>query len=605
MSDTQLIKDRVDIVDLVSEYVRLKPAGTSQKGLCPFHNEKTPSFMVNRDRQNWHCFGCSKGGDIFTFIEEIEGMEFVEALRHLAAKAGVALEGRQSEVRQSQKNRLKELLDVSASFYHKFLTTMPAAEQARGYLANRGVSQSSIEQWRLGYIPEQWDLLTQYLLKKGWGIDDLVDSGLTLRRDETAAVSGRGIYDRFRDRIMFPICDAHGTVVGFTGRQLHENKESGKYVNTPQTAVYDKSRVVYGLDKAKRAIKEKGFAVVVEGQMDVISCHAGGMQNVVAVSGTAFTEDQIKLLKRYTDSLSMAFDADAAGESAAMRSIDAAMRAGVRVAVIQIPSGAGGDPDECVRLYPSVWSQAVEKAQDVMQWYFERVFRSYSSDSPRDKQTAADTLLAEISKIQYAVEREHWLAKLSDKLRVDVAALREDMERVRKKQPSSPAHITGSFEAAPAPARPIGMADVLYERLLALLIAHPLLLQSEESLLAGIFLQDKCAGHSTIYEKIKEVYTAVNGSGSEFKSAVADVSALSSWNMLGVLLMRAEKDFLEYSAEDAKKDFDMIAGRLHGLEDASDKKILEEQIAQAEQQGNSERVGELLEAYQKLIRPSS
>src|SRR3989339_1072291 len=392
MSDeVQQIKDKIDVADLVGEYVQLKPAGVNRKGLCPFHHEKTPSFMVSPERASWHCFGCGKGGDIFTFIEEIEGMEFKEALKYLANKAGVTLTSNfKSEVNSSQKNRLKELNNEAARFFHNFLLKMSVSKPALDYLLNRGIKMETIEEWRVGYIPEQWDLLTQYLLKKGFAIDDLVASGLTIKRDNADPKTHRGFYDRFRGRIMFPIWDVQGEVVGFTGRILVEKENSGgKYVNTPQTIVYDKSRVIFGLNKAKQEIRARNLIVMVEGQMDVIACHQAGMKNVVASSGTALTEEQVHLLKRYSNNVAIAFDADAAGQNAAKRGIDVAMQEGMNIRVIQIPPGEGKDADECLQKNPEVWFKAVAEAVSVMDWYFKNILFGVNLHDPRKKQQTA------------------------------------------------------------------------------------------------------------------------------------------------------------------------------------------------------------------------
>src|SRR3989339_1687286 len=425
MSDeVQQIKDKIDVADLIAEYVQLKPAGVNKKGLCPFHHEKTPSFMVNSERQNWHCFGCAKGGDIFSFVQEMEGLEFKEALKYLADKAGVQLSNYRSEVDSSQKNRIKEINREAARFFNNFLLKMPTSQPALDYLLKRGLKNETIVEWQVGYVPEQWDLLTNYLLKKGYGIEDLVASGLTIKRDGADAQTGRGFYDRFRGRIMFPLSDAHGNVVGFTGRILVEKENSGgKYVNTPQTPVYDKSRVIYGLDKAKSEIKAKDLTVMVEGQMDVIACHQAGMKNVVASSGTALTEEQVHLLKRYSNNLNMAFDMDEAGQNAARRGITVALKDGFGVKVIRLPKDAGKDPDECLKKHPQIWFDAVEKAQEVMEWYFEKSFTNRDLNNHKNKQVIANELLSEIALIQYAVERDHWLKELGSQLAVEVSVL--------------------------------------------------------------------------------------------------------------------------------------------------------------------------------------
>ena len=345
MSDTDLIKDKIDIVDFIGEYIQLRPAGSRHKACCPFHQEKSPSFMVSRERQSWHCFGCGKGGDVFSFLQEMEGMDFVEALKYLAGRAGVELTTKVDNVRTDQKAKLKSINIEAARFFHKFLVQMDAAKGARAYLTERGVSDETIQEWQIGFIPDQWDLLTQYLLKKGFGIDDLVLAGLTIKRDGADRNTGRGFYDRFRGRIMFPICDIHGSVAGFTGRVLVETEHSGgKYVNTPETPLFDKSRLMFGLHKAKQPIKQEQIIVMVEGQMDVIACHQAGMKYVVATSGTALTEHHVQLLKRYAPDLYLAFDSDSAGERAAKRGIELALEAGMHVKIIQIPEGAGQNP---------------------------------------------------------------------------------------------------------------------------------------------------------------------------------------------------------------------------------------------------------------------
>ena len=244
MSDVQTIKDRTDIVQLIQEYVPLKKAGVNWKACCPFHQEKTPSFMVHPERQFFHCFGCGKSGDIFTFIQEMEGMDFPEALRLLAARAGVKIDAFRNEIDKSQKNRILDINARAAVFFHNFLLQMPNARKARDYLAERGLTSQTIADWQIGYAPDQWDLLTKYLLKKGCGIEDIAQAGLAVKKDSANAATGRGYYDRFRGRIMFPIWNTHGDIVGFTGRILVETENSGgKYVNTPQTLVFDKSRL--------------------------------------------------------------------------------------------------------------------------------------------------------------------------------------------------------------------------------------------------------------------------------------------------------------------------------------------------------------------------
>jgi len=595
MSDeVQQIKDKIDVADLVGEYVQLKPAGVNRKGLCPFHHEKTPSFMVSPERASWHCFGCGKGGDIFTFIEEIEGMEFKEALKYLANKAGVTLTSNfKSEVNSSQKNRLKELNNEAARFFHNFLLKMSVSKPALDYLLNRGIKMETIEEWRVGYIPEQWDLLTQYLLKKGFAIDDLVASGLTIKRDNADPKTHRGFYDRFRGRIMFPIWDVQGEVVGFTGRILVEKENSGgKYVNTPQTIVYDKSRVIFGLNKAKREIKSKNLIVMVEGQMDVIACHQAGMKNVVASSGTALTEEQVHLLKRYSNNLNMAFDMDEAGQNAARRGITVALKDGFGVKVIRLPKDAGKDPDECLKKHPQIWFDAVEKAQEVMEWYFEKSFTNRDLNNHKNKQVIANELLSEIALIQYAVERDHWLKELGSQLAVEVSVLREDLERVKNLKIET--KVKTETETFTKKSEIRTKLDVLIEAYLALLLKFPELLMRlmDEDLIRLLSMSES----ASLYEAIKKLYN--EDKKLNIEKLIPGVS-FDNQEKINVLLLQGEWQFSGMTPEEAEIEMGKLVASIKEECGREKRKHLQIEIEKAEKAGEKEKVQELL---QELIK---
>ncbi|OGH71068.1 MAG: DNA primase [Candidatus Magasanikbacteria bacterium RIFCSPHIGHO2_02_FULL_51_14] len=594
MSDTQLIKDKIDIADFISEYVQLKPSGVNQKGLCPFHQEKTPSFMVSRERQSWHCFGCGKGGDIFTFLEEMEGMDFVEALRMLAERAGVELTFRENQGERSQRDRLKQINSEAARFFHNFLLKMEQSRQAREYLKERGLKDETIEEWRVGFVPNQWDLLTKYLLKKGHGIDDLVASGLTIKRENADVASGRGFFDRFRGRIMFPIWDVHGGVVGFTGRQLVPDEKSGKYVNTPQTALYDKSRVVFGLNFAKQEIKKKDLIVMVEGQMDVIATHQAGMKNVVASSGTALTEHQVALLKRYSENISMAFDSDSAGEAAAKRGIGVAVSQGMHVKVIQIPEGAGKDPDECVKIDRTVWFHAVESACDVMDWSFERAFRGKNLFDPRQKQMVVDALLPDVALIPYAVEKDHWLRELAARIGVDVAVLREDMARLKggKSEIRNPKSEKGKTEEHVRKDR----MSLLTQRLFGLLLRYPQLITDHWSLITGLELST--APYVSLYEAIKKQYT--DAGAIDVDALRVSVASNEKENPIDVLLMKGELDFSAIQESDAKKECEKLIEEIRKEWNKARRKVLQAEIERAEKGGDTSRLAILIEEFQSL-----
>lgn len=590
MSDEiQQIKDKIDVADLIGEYIQLKPAGANKKGLCPFHNEKTPSFMVSSERQNWHCFGCGKGGDIFSFIQEMEGMEFVEALRYLANRAGIELSNRRSEVDNNQKNRIKQINKEAARFFYNFLIKMSTAKDALKYLEERGIKLETIDEWQIGFIPEQWDLLTQYLLKKGFAVDDLVASGLTIRKEGAESGGVRGFYDRFRGRIMFPIRDVHGEVVGFTGRILVEKENSGgKYVNTPQTIVYDKSRVIFGLEKAKQEIKTKDLAVIVEGQMDAIACHQAGMKNVVASSGTALTEEQIKLLQRYSKNINMAFDVDDAGQNAAKRGIDLAIEAGMRVRVIRIPEGKGKDPDECLKKNPDIWFEAVNNAQDVMDWYFSKVFSKKDITNYQEKQQAVDEILLKIARIPYAVEKDHWLRKLSEIVRVDVVVLRDDLKRVAiKKNVNKLNSAEKKLESEKIIKK--DPLSLLLERLLALILKYPFL--REKLLKSGLEKIIEESIFNSLYELIKKEYTL-----EEIKN---QVKAEDKKN-LDILLLQSEWEFSNFLEEDAKKELENIIVLIKTRWKRKKNEELKIKIAQAAKNNDREKENALIAEWTQI-----
>ncbi len=594
MSDTQAIKDKLDIVDFISEYLQLKPAGVNHKGLCPFHHEKTPSFMVSRERQSWHCFGCSKGGDIFTFVQDIEGMEFVEALRLLAERADVPLTFKESNIAEgNQRTRIKDINVAAARFFHNFLLQMPPAKIAREYLKQRGLSEQTIIDWQIGYIPEQWDLLTQYLLKKGFGIDDLVAAGLSIQKQGT-----QRFYDRFRGRIMFPIWDVHGNVVGFTGRVLVETEHSGgKYVNTPQTAVYDKSRVVFGLNKAKQEIKAKDMIVMVEGQMDVIACHQAGMKNVIATSGTALTEEQIKILQRYSSNLAIAFDADSAGIAASKRGIDLALIGGMNIKVVQIPEGKGKDADECLKKNPEVWFLAVKSAKDVMVWYLERAFAGRDVSQPKIKQAIANEILSEIGRIPYAVERDHWLRELGGRLGVDVSVLREDMTRLKSLERPVRVQHGDTAKTEIEPVRKTRL-DLLVERFLALLTLFPAPVSEYIKKLPDII------GVNLSPDQINRLYTFVKSgyNNSAFSlDSLRDQMRGERENAIDVLLMKANLHYSDFDEVKARQEAGELVRQIREEFVQMRREELHRRIAEAERAGDKRSVEELMKELQEVV----
>ena len=591
MADTQLIKEKLDLVQLVQEYVPLKKAGIYYKAPCPFHHEKTPSFMVNAEKQIWKCFGCGKGGDVFSFIEEMEGLDFVEALKLLADRAGVKLDSYRSEIDKSQKNRILEINQKAAYFFHHVLLEMPASKAARDYLENRGLKSETIEKWQVGFVPDQWDLLTQYFLKKGIGVDDLIAAGLTIKKDNARA--GQGFYDRFRGRIMFPIWDIHGNVVGFTGRVLIETENSGgKYVNTPQTLVYDKSRVLYGLDKAKIEIKAQDLAVIVEGQMDVIACHQAGMKNVVASSGTALTVEQVKLLKRYSPNVAMAFDGDKAGVAAAKRGIDIALTEGLNVRAISIPEGKGKDADECLKNNPEVWFESVKNASDVMHWFFAMAFAGKDVSGPKVKQQIANELLPLIGLIPFAVEKDYWLKDLSARLGVDVSVLREDLKRFS----DNPKITTKIQESKMATKTVASNLDRLLERLLILWVTFPDQLMTQFSKLNNASWKGSVYEH--LYETIKNHYnTDSQKTSSDWQTFFISSERSADFENLK---MRAQTEISEDELINLKNDATELLLRIKDEWSKKKRQEIQPLLAMAEKNHDKELLEKLLLELQNI-----
>jgi DNA primase len=427
MSDiTDQIKERIDVVELVREYVpSLKKVGTNWKAPCPFHQEKTPSFVVSEEKQIWHCFGCAKGGDIFGFIREVEGVEFRDSMRLLAKKAGITL-SKQDPKKESERTRTLDILRAASAWYHQALKTAKSANKVREYIGERKIEDSTRDSWQLGFSPDAWEGVSAYLQTKGYRNEEIAKAGISSINDRG------GYYDRFRNRLMFPITDVHGTVVGFTARKMNDEDVGGKYINTPETDVYHKSSVLYGLSQAKQSIREKDLAVIVEGNMDCVSSHQAGIKNVVASSGTALTPEQVKLLKRFTKNISLAFDPDSAGQEALVRGLQIAWQEEMRIKIIALPENS--DPDDLIKEDVKKWEKAIENSQDFMDWLIDRAEKMNDLKSADGKKQAAKTILTWIKRLPDQIEQTHYLQILSNKINVDETILRNAIQVQKKPQ---------------------------------------------------------------------------------------------------------------------------------------------------------------------------
>ncbi len=419
------IRDATNIVDLVSEHVQLKKRGRNYIGLCPFHNEKTPSFNVLEDRGIFKCFGCGKGGDVFSFVMQLEGLTFPEAVQKLAKRANIELDGEQSEADEAAQNDRESLyhaLREAAGYYYRVLRS-PDGQAAMQYLRNRGLEDEIMKKFGLGFAPERAGLLTEHLQNKGIDIEKLERAGLVARRD-----SG-DYYERFRGRVIFPVFNATGRIVGFGGRVMPKApKELAKYINSPDTQVYHKSQVLYGLFQGKDAIRRKGFAILVEGYADVLAVFQAGIENVVAASGTSLTVEQLQLLRRYTTNIVLLFDADTAGKNATMRGIDLAIEAGFDVGTVILPSGE--DPDSFIRLNgKEAFEAAIDHRQTFIetkaQWFEEQgAFRD-----PGRMAQAVRSIVETIAKVPDPIKRALFIQKLGERFHLSEQLLSTELAK--------------------------------------------------------------------------------------------------------------------------------------------------------------------------------
>ncbi len=444
------IKDRLSILDVVGGSVKLKKAGRSYVGLCPFHKEKTPSFHVSPERGTYHCFGCGEGGDIFSFIEKSEGVDFKGALTLLAERAGVPLEqysGRDAHAKGRQE-RLREAMAQAAAFYAGLLTEDSAAYR---YTLSRGLSPETVRAWGLGFGPDSWRTLLEYLVSAGFTNEELLAAGLIKEADGKPGT----YYDRFRNRLMFPIRDVVGRVVAFTGRALSTD-EPAKYLNSPETELYRKSEILFGMDKAKDAIRQRGFVLLVEGQMDALLAHQTGFANAVALSGTALTAKHLALMKRYSENLLLCLDADAAGLSATASSARLALSLGLRVKAARLPSGE--DPADLISGDPQAFAACVKEAKPVAE-FFLAVLAEREKDPHRRILAAERIVLPLIAAVRSPLEREHFLMLAARALGLSEGAVRESLARAPLTEPEAEAVSAG--EAPRAPARDTVLAAVV------------------------------------------------------------------------------------------------------------------------------------------------
>lgn len=572
------IKNKIDIVELVGERVNLKKAGRHFKGLCPFHSEKSPSFIVSPERQSYKCFGCGEAGDAISFLQKYDGMSFLEALELLAKRVGVELESYRPTAADTQKKRLLDILARASEYYGYLLKTHEAGQAARDYLATRGVGKEAMQTFALGYAPNQWRGVSSYLGKKGYSEAELEAAGLVIRGE-------RGVYDRFRGRVMFPLRDHKGGVVGFAGRTLSTDASEAKYINSPETSLYHKSRMLYGLWENREQIRKRAMVLIVEGELDMIASWQAGVGQVVAIKGSAFTEEMGQLIARYTTNVAFALDADSAGEEAIKRAVKVVEPLGLSIRVIQVKEGK--DPGEVATSAPSAWREMVKVA--VLYWDFllESLCKRFDPATGAGAAAISQAAVPEIAMISNVVVRARYVRELARRLGVPEESVYAELERFNKKQA-----LTGLKTLVKSIERgeePVGRRQLLAERLLALALQfYPELKERLGPAILGLLEVGAVAKVMTAlleYRGEWEINAFAAKLPEELQAAVntAYMTDLSGVDAPGKEWEQVEREAREES---------LRAGLKH----------LHQEIARLEQGGKEQELGVLQQQFAKLSR---
>lgn len=579
MNVVEEVKNRLDIVDIVSSYINLQQASGNFKAVCPFHNEKTPSFMVSREKQIWHCFGCDKGGDVIKFVEEYEGVDFKEALRILAEKANVPLSNFNFNYKEDN-SRLYQINEKAAYFFHNILEQdTEVSQKTLKYLDKRHIKKGSIMDWQLGLSPESWDGLLKYLISEGYSEADIFKAGLIVKKKD-----GSGYVDRFRKRLMFPLFDAQGRAVAFTSRTLsgivyNEEDLGGKYINSPQTLIYDKSKLLYGWHLAKDTIRKKKYLIVVEGNMDVIASHQTTAKNSVAVSGTALTLDHIKLIKRYANNIILAFDGDAAGSRASFRSIALCWQEDMNVKILVLPKGK--DPADIIRSNPEEWLYLIRESMPVMDYYFKRIFQAIDINRADHKKIAVQKLLPIIKYLKTEIEQVHYLKILSDRLNIPYEILKKDLDSATAFLAKQDVEIQKTAQE-----RRDSLA-ILSEKVLSIAFLKN---QYLDNLIAEIDPDMICEDLRNLYKNIIIYYTKHQHLDKFQDFEELDKHEKDTWIKLSIL---GEKDYGEVQEADLVNDFHNFVWRLKKESLNNKRHILIDQLRQAEMANDKEKQDEL------------
>lgn len=583
MDQVSQVREKIDIVSLITSYIPLKRAGRNFKVLCPFHSEKTPSFVVSPERQIWHCFGCGKGGDCFSFLMEYENLEFPEALRTLAKQAGVALQfSRFDTATSSKKERLFTLNRYATDFYHFILTKHNAGKRALTYLVQkRQLTLPLISTFKLGFAPGVGNVLSRYLMnKKGVLKEELVEAGLSLLR-------GSETLDFFKNRIMFPLFDHRGNIVGFSARVLSEEASEGsKYINTKDTLIYHKANNFFGIHVSKEEIKKTGKALVVEGEFDAMLAFARGIKNAVAIKGTALTDNQAQLLSRFAKKVALCFDQDAAGQEAIKRSLSALEQRGFATTVIV--SQGGKDPDEILRKNPASFKRAVRSEVGVYDYLIAKALTSFDRHTAEGKKNIADEVLTLLAQTENEIVKEHYVRKLSRELDTSYESIARELQRIEKKQPKT---VTQTQKYLKRSRR-----ELLEEYLLALILQHDdtrgvVRELGNDALLFEVLVFRKLVDHLIDYlRKEEETFS------SQQFAKLLPKELLPTFNTCFLLPKPDLKNSDLY-----KKEVERVAKELQVLSLRSKIKGLSDKIRKRQQQGQEDKLKNLHRELSTLI----
>jgi DNA primase len=594
MGQSEEIKSKLDIVEVIREYVPVKAVGANFQALCPFHNEQTPSFVISPDKQI-----C--GGDVFSFVMEREGLGFMETLRLLAPKAGVVLKY-ENQQEYSERNRLLDILELAGKYYAHVLGT-PLGKNAHGYLTQRQLSSETVKDWQLGYSPDSWDSLYRFLqarplIGKKYTAEEIFLAGLTIKKNQ-ATSAARGYYDRFRDRIMFPIWDVNNNIIAFTARvnpAKEKTEKMGKYINSPQTKVYDKSRVLFALNKAKTAIRQADLVIVVEGQMDAISCHQHDFKNVVASSGTALTTEQVALLKRFTNNVALLFDMDAAGQLAADRGIKEVLAQEMNLKIIVLPSGK--DPDECLRNNPEDFRLAVAAAKPMLDYYFEKISAGLDLEVLDNKRSVRDKMFTMIDLVTNKSEQGYWLKKISEDLGFFEDDIREEFLKWQSKNSVvNSREKAAQSEAVITPLPETSREEKLAELLLSLLVKFPEFINYS---INNLEPEDLASESARFYKELIIYYNKTASIDYANFRLYLEEAGQGDEQFLDKLILLGEKDFYDYDSSQVKTEVANILIELKKFSKQKKIQKLQRAITQAEKAGQDDELAKLMDELKNL-----